>query len=180
MSWSHALQHTPLILPLKPLPRKPARSSSLLSMNCPSSCLCMKVAQSCLTLCNPIDYTGHGILQARILEWVAIPFSRGFPTQGLNPGLPHCRQMLYHLSHQGSPTILAWVAYLFSRRSSWPRNRTRAFCTAGGFFTRWATRIAHIFSCLAPLHHNQLSVDWLCWARVSRPQFNSVKSGRCY
>ena len=36
----------------------------------------VKVAQSCLTLCNPMDYTVHGILQARILEWVAIPFSR--------------------------------------------------------------------------------------------------------
>ena len=37
----------------------------------------VKVAQSCLTLCNPIDYTVHGILQARTLEWVALPFSRG-------------------------------------------------------------------------------------------------------
>ena len=37
----------------------------------------VKVAQSCLTICDPIDWTGHGILQARILEWVAIPFSRG-------------------------------------------------------------------------------------------------------
>ena len=36
----------------------------------------MKVAQLCLTLCNPMDYIVHGILQARILEWVA------FPTQG--------------------------------------------------------------------------------------------------
>ena len=36
-----------------------------------------KVAQSCLTLCDPTDYTVHGILQARILEWVAFPFSRG-------------------------------------------------------------------------------------------------------
>ena len=44
------------------------------------------------------------ILQARILEWVAFPFSRGiFPTQGLNPGLPHFEQILYQLSHQGSP-----------------------------------------------------------------------------
>ena len=34
------------------------------------------VAQSCLTLCNPVDYTVQGILQARILEWVAVPFSR--------------------------------------------------------------------------------------------------------
>ena len=36
-----------------------------------------KVAQSCPTLCNPMGSTVHGILQARILEWVAIPFSRG-------------------------------------------------------------------------------------------------------
>ena len=46
-----------------------------------------------------------GILQARILEWVAMPFFQGiFPTQGQNPGLPglHCRQILYHLSHWGS------------------------------------------------------------------------------
>ena len=53
-------------------------------------------------LCDHMDYTVHGILQARILEWVAFPFSRGiFPTQGLNPGLLHCRQILYQLSHQG-------------------------------------------------------------------------------
>ena len=37
----------------------------------------MKVAQSCPTLCDPMDYTVHGILQARKLEWVAFPFSRG-------------------------------------------------------------------------------------------------------
>ena len=38
-----------------------------------------------------------------------------FPTQGSNLGLPHCRWILYHLSHQGSPRILEWVAYPFSR-----------------------------------------------------------------
>ena len=38
--------------------------------------LCL-VAPSCPTLCDPMDYTVHGILQARILEWVAFPFSRG-------------------------------------------------------------------------------------------------------
>ena len=65
------------------------------------------VAQSCPTLSNPKDCSPpgspvHGILQARILEWVAIPFSREiFPTQGLNPGLLLCRHILYHLSHQG-------------------------------------------------------------------------------
>ena len=36
----------------------------------------VKVAQLCLTLCDPMDYTVHGILQARILEWLAFPFSR--------------------------------------------------------------------------------------------------------
>ena len=49
----------------------------------------VKVAQSCATLWDPMDYTVHGILQARILEWVPVPFSRGFPNQSLNPGLLH-------------------------------------------------------------------------------------------
>ena len=37
----------------------------------------VKVSQLCLTLCDPMDCTVHGLLQARILEWVAFPFSRG-------------------------------------------------------------------------------------------------------
>ena len=53
----------------------------------------VKVVQSCTTLRDAVDDIVHGILQARILEWVAVPFSRGsiFPTQGSNPGLPQCR-----------------------------------------------------------------------------------------
>ena len=47
-----------------------------------------------------------------------------FPTQGWNPGLPHCRRILYQLSHKGSPRILEWVAYPFSSGSSWPRNQS--------------------------------------------------------
>ena len=67
-----------------------------------------EAAQSCLTLCYPVDYSPpgssvHGFLQARILEWVAIPFSREFPTQESNPRLLHRSQILYLLSHQGSP-----------------------------------------------------------------------------
>ena len=51
-----------------------------------------------------MDFTVHAILQARILEWVAVPFCSGsFPTQGSNPGVPHCGQILYQLSHKGSP-----------------------------------------------------------------------------
>ena len=67
------------------------------------------VAQSHPTLCNPTDCSPpvssvHGILQARILEWVAMPFSRGSSlTQGSNPGLLYWRQILYCLSHQGNP-----------------------------------------------------------------------------
>ena len=45
----------------------------------------MKVARSCPTLCNPMDYTVHGILQARILEWVAFPFSSNLPNPGIEP-----------------------------------------------------------------------------------------------
>ena len=85
----------------------------------------------------------HGILQARILEWVAFPFSRaGLPNPGINPGLPHCRRILYQLSHKRSLRILEWVAYLFSSGSSWPRNRTRVSYIAGRFFTNWAIREA--------------------------------------
>ena len=58
-----------------------------------------------------------------------------FPTQRSNPGLPHCRRILYQLSHQGSPRILEWVAYPFSSGSSRPRNRTGVSCIAGRFFT---------------------------------------------
>ena len=48
--------------------------------------------------------TVHGVFQARVLEWLAISFSRGvFPTQGLNLGLLNCRQMLHHLSHRETP-----------------------------------------------------------------------------
>ena len=67
---------------------------------------------------------------------------RIFPTEGSNPGLLLCRRILYHLSHQGSPRILEWVAYPFSSRSSWPRNWTGVFCIAGWFLTSWATREA--------------------------------------
>ena len=56
-----------------------------------------------------------------------------FPTQGLNPGLLHCRWILYQLSHKGSPRMLEWGAYPFSSRSSWPRNQTGVSCIAGRF-----------------------------------------------
>ena len=48
----------------------------------------VKAAQSCLTLCNPMDCTVQGILQARILEWVAFPFSGDIPSRGIEPRSP--------------------------------------------------------------------------------------------
>ena len=68
------------------------------------------ITQSCLILCDPMDCSPpgssvHGILQVRILEWVAHALLQGiFQSQGLNLGLPNSRQILYHLSHQGSST----------------------------------------------------------------------------
>ena len=69
--------------------------------------VCVLVTQLCPALCDPMDCglpgsSVHGILQARILEEVAIPQGI-FPTQGSNPSFLHCRQILYSLSHQGSP-----------------------------------------------------------------------------
>ena len=59
-------------------------------------------------------------------------------TQGSNPGLLHYRQILYQLSHQGSPRILEWIAYPFSSRSTQPWHWTRVSCIAGRLFTDWA------------------------------------------
>ena len=64
-------------------------------------------------------YKVHGILPARILEWVAFPFSRA-PSQlrEFNSGLLHYRQILYQLSHKRNPGILKWVVYPFFSESS--------------------------------------------------------------
>ena len=67
-----------------------------------------EIAQSCLTLCDPINCSlrgssVHGIFQARVPEWASLSFSRGiFLIQRSNLRLPHCRQTLKPLSHQGS------------------------------------------------------------------------------
>ena len=57
-----------------------------------------------------------------------------FPTQGLNPGLLHCRRILYQLNHKESPRTRKWVAHLFSSGSFWPRNQTGVSCIAGGLY----------------------------------------------
>ena len=76
-----------------------------------------KSLQSYPTPCDPKDFSPpgsavHGILQARILKWVAIPSSRGsFPNQGSNQGLPLCRRFLYRLSYQGSYVYVCMSLY---------------------------------------------------------------------
>ena len=75
---------------------------------CTVRAVCL-IVQSCQTLCKPMDCSPlgssvHGILQARILEnTVHFLLKEIFPTQGSNLGLLHYRQILYHLSYQGSP-----------------------------------------------------------------------------
>ena len=74
------------------------------------------VAQSCPTLCDPMNCcplgsSVHGILQATIVKWVPCPPPGIFSTQGSNPGFPHCRQILYHLSQPGKNIcfIFCWL-----------------------------------------------------------------------
>ena len=97
--------------------------------------LLLKVTQSCLTLCDPMVYTVHGILQARILEWVAFPFSRVLPNPGIEPRSPALQADSLPAEPPRSPRILEWIAYPFSSGSSQPRKQTGVSCTAGRFFT---------------------------------------------
>ena len=144
----------------------------------------VKVAQSCLTLRPHGLYTVHGILQVRILERVAIPFSRGSSQPrdqthwrshqcGSNPHwrriLYQLRWILYQLSHHGSPRILEWVPYPFSRASFQPRNQTGVSCIAGGFFTSWATR--EEIKC-------QVKMLWL--QKISLLQADKILLTKCY
>ena len=96
---------------------------------------------SCIWLLHPMDCTVHRTLQARILEWVTLPFSRGSSqprdqtqVSGIAGGF------FYQLSHEWRPSIREWVADSFSSGSSWPRNWTRVSCIVGGFLTDPAIR----------------------------------------
>ena len=113
--------------------------------------VCAQSLQSCPTLCDPIDHnlpgsSVRGILQARILEGVAMPSSRGSsqPRDGTQVS-SIAGGFLYHLSHQGSPRILEWVAHLslqglFPTQGSNPHLLSPAL--ASGFFTTSTTREA--------------------------------------
>ena len=102
-------------------------------------CVCL-VIQSGPTLCDPMNHSlpgspVHGDSAGKKNGGGCHALRQGIVlTQGSNPDLPHCRWILYHLSHQGSRIILEWVVYPFSSGSSLPRNRTRVSCIAGRFF----------------------------------------------
>ena len=97
------------------------------------------VTQSRVTLCDLMDRSPpgssvHGDCPGKNTGVGCHALLQGiFQTQGSKSGLPHCRQILYYLSHQGSPRIPEWVAYPFSRGSFSSRNRTRISCIEGRF-----------------------------------------------
>ena len=102
-----------------------------------SSCvLSDSVAQSVWLFETPWTAAHQFPLSMRILQARIHALFHGiYPTQGSNPGLPHCRQILYHLTHQGSPRKVEEAAYPFSRGCYGPRNWTVISCITGGFFT---------------------------------------------
>ena len=121
----------------------------------------------------PFFCTVHGILQGRILEWVAIPLLQGiFPTQGLNPGLPHCRQILYQLSHKGSPKILEWVAYPFFRGMSPTQESNQGLLNC-----RWILYLSALRE--APLLDNMLVQIWELQCYTDRIRHLKSKSVTC-
>ena len=76
----------------------------------------VKVTQSCSTLWDPMDWNSPG----QNIGVDTLSLLQGlFPTQGLNPGLQHCRWILYQLSHKGSPRILEWVAIFLTQELNW-------------------------------------------------------------
>ena len=80
-----------------------------------------KIAQSCLTLCNLMDYIVYGIWNSPgQTTGMGSPslLQRIFPTQGWNTGLTHCRRILHQVGHKGKARIVYWVAYPFFMGSS--------------------------------------------------------------
>ena len=95
-----------------------------ISGNFPGDYMLCLVAQSCLTLCDPMDgsspdFSVHGDSPVKNTGVGCHALLQGISlTQGLNSGFPHCRQILYHGASREAPQILEWVAYPFSGGSS--------------------------------------------------------------
>ena len=149
----------------------------------------VKVTQLCPTICDttgcspPGSSVHSGTSLAKNTRVVCHSLLQGiFPTQALNPGLPHCRQILYHLSHQESPWILEWVAYPFSRGSSQPGNETWVSCIVDRFFTSWATREAQpeLYSSLYPHGHKCHLKSFSLDEQTSEGKIPSTLSKDCH
>ena len=136
-----------------------------------SYCVCVLVPQLCLTLCDPMDCSlprssVHGICQARILEWGAISYSKGSSQpRDWNRVSWNCigRQILHHLSHQGS-SFSYYVVYLLSGclqisclclrdfldwfRSTWPKLTQLSECWNYKFCHKWT-----LFNLILKFHH---------------------------
>ena len=108
----------------------------------------VKVAQSCPTLCDPMDYMVHGILQVRILEWVAFPFIRGSSQPRDQTQVSCILADSLPAEPQGKPKNTGVGSVSFLQRIFRPRNQSGVFCIAGGFFTNWAIREAQLYSAL--------------------------------
>ena len=133
--WRRKWQPIPVFLPgeshgqrslagYSPRGRRESDTTERLSLSLPShACVCL-VAQSCTTLCNPMDCrppisSAHGDSSGKNAGVACYALLQQiFPTQGSYPGHQLFSQILYCLSHQGSPRILEWLAYPFSKRVS--------------------------------------------------------------
>ena len=89
-----------------------------------------------------MEYTVHGILQARILKWVAFSFSRDVPNPEIEPRSPALQVNSLPVEALGKPKNSGVGSLTLASRSSQPRNRTRVSYIAGGFFTNLATKEA--------------------------------------
>ena len=94
----------------------------------------VKVAQSCPTLCDPKDCTVHGILQVRILEWVALPFTGG-SSQPREPRSPALRADSLPVEPLGKAKNTGVGSLSLLQQIFRTGNQTRVSCIAGGFFT---------------------------------------------
>ena len=100
----------------------------------------MKVAQSCQTLYDPVDYTVHGILQARILEWVTFPFSRG-SSQSRSPAL---QVDSLPAEPQGKPHAVVDTLFEKARQV-----HTEGYATSGNIWTKAIKgEISECYHCL--------------------------------
>ena len=123
---------------------------------------CSVMSDSLWPHCSLLGLSVYGILQASILEWVAVPFSRV-------SSKPRDQTQVFHIAGgfftiwatREATRTLEWVVYTFSRGFSWLRNQTRVSWIAGRFFISWATRGA--LQC------------WLHWDCSSRVTFKIIK-----